>query len=292
MNILEYENYHEKKSHGDPLFPYITYPCTIPLDFSQVPLHWHEETEFIYIKKGVGIITVDFDERIVHEGTLILILPGQLHSINQLDDNNMEYENILFNIDMLSSGKTDYCSQDFFTPLLKGEIQFPTFFPPEHPCHDEITFCIDSIDNICNTFSPGYQLYIKGNLFFIFYTLFSKCILKNKARTNQKAMDKIKFIIKYTENNYTEKISIQDIADAMNLSQSHFMKFFKNTMGCSYIDYLNDYRLTMASRLLLSSESTILTIAGEVGFDNLSYFNRMFKKKFNITPSEYRKGQA
>ena len=60
MNILEYENYQEKIPHGNPLFPYITYPCSIPLDFSRVPLHWHDEMEIIYIKKGTGAITVDF----------------------------------------------------------------------------------------------------------------------------------------------------------------------------------------------------------------------------------------
>ena len=60
MNILEYENYQEKISHGNPLFPYITYLCSIPLDFSYVPIHWHDEMEIIYIKKGHGIITVDF----------------------------------------------------------------------------------------------------------------------------------------------------------------------------------------------------------------------------------------
>ena len=62
------------------------------------------------------------------------------------------------------------------------------------------------------------------------------------------------------------------------------MKFFKNTMGTTFTEYLNDYRLTMASRLLISSEASILDIAAEVGFDNLSYFNRLFKKRFYVTP--------
>ena len=60
-------------------------------------------------------------------------------------------------------------------------------------------------------------------------------------------------------------------------------------MGTSFIEYLNEYRLTMASRLLLSSDASILDIANEVGFDNLSYFNRLFKKRFLTTPSNYRK---
>ena len=99
----------------------------------------------------------------------------------------------------------------------------------------------------------------------------------------------MKRIIKYIKTNYASKISIEEMADALDLSQSHFMKFFKNTMGTTFTEYLNDYRLTMASRLLISSEASILDIAAEVGFDNLSYFNRLFKKRFYVTPREYRK---
>ena len=81
MNILEYENYHENVTHGDIVFPYNTYLCSIPLDFPRVPLHWHDEVELIYIKKGRGAVTVDFHQYKVLGPTLLLILPGQLHSI-------------------------------------------------------------------------------------------------------------------------------------------------------------------------------------------------------------------
>ncbi|HBG11597.1 MAG TPA: AraC family transcriptional regulator, partial [Clostridium sp.] len=60
MNIIQYENYQEKREQDPSGFPYLTYPCTIPLDFSKVPLHWHDEMEFIYIKKGTGLVSVDF----------------------------------------------------------------------------------------------------------------------------------------------------------------------------------------------------------------------------------------
>ena len=60
MNSLEYENYMETKAHADPLFPYNTYLCSIPLDFNAVPLHWHPYMEIIYIKKGKGNVTLDF----------------------------------------------------------------------------------------------------------------------------------------------------------------------------------------------------------------------------------------
>ena len=55
-----------------------------------------------------------------------------------------------------------------------------------------------------------------------------------------------------------------------------------------FVEYLNDYRLTIAAQLLSTSDISILEIASAVGFDNLSYFNRLFKRKFHDTPGHYR----
>ena len=260
MNILEYENYQEKKSHGSESFPYITYPCSIPLDFERVPAHWHDETEIIYIKKGCGLITVDLEEYPVQEGSILLILPGQVHSIEQYLDYKMEYINIIFKLEMLLAKQTDICNSRYFTPLLDGTLRLTTHFTPGMPFYNEVAGCINAADEVCRTNPPAFQ-----------------------------SLEKMKRIIKYIETNYASKISIEEMADALDLSQSHFMKFFKNTMGTTFTEYLNDYRLTMASRLLISSEASILDIAAEVGFDNLSYFNRLFKKRFYVTPREYRK---
>ncbi|MGN0142418.1 MAG: AraC family transcriptional regulator [Roseburia sp.] len=289
MNILEYENYQEKISHGNPLFPYITYLCSIPLDFSYVPLHWHDEMEIIYIKKGRGIITVDFTQYTVEAGTIALIVPGQLHSIEQYEDRSMEYENIIFHPNILISRKADTCSSDFFQPLLSGSVSVPLLYTPGSPFYAEISACVDANDEICKTCPSGYQLFIKSQLFMLFFLLFNKYGQQEPPKKDHKALEKMKLILKYIENHYMEKITIADIAEEVGLSQSHFMKYFKNTMGTSFIDYLNEYRLTMASRLLVSSDSSVLAIAEEVGFDNLSYFNRMFKKRFGKTPREYRK---
>lgn len=292
MNILEYENYQEKKSHGNPLFPYNTYLCSIPYDFTQVPLHWHDELELIYIKKGTGTITVDFTPHKVSAGTIALIIPGQLHSIEQYEQESMEYENIIFHPGILISKKTDTCNTDFFTPLLSGSLTVPLLYTPDSPHYAEIAACVDANDEISRTNPTGYQLFIKSQLFMLFFILTSKCTISERPKKDYKSLEKMKLILKYVENHYMDKITIDEIASEVGLSQSHFMKYFKNTMGTSFIDYLNEYRLTMASRLLLSSDSSILAIASEVGYENLSYFNRTFKKRFAMTPREYRKKYA
>lgn len=96
MNISEYQNYQERKRHTAAAFPYNTYLCSIPLDFTHVPLHWHAELELIVIKKGRGFVSVDLNRSPVSAGDLVFIRPGQLHSIDQQEGCSMEYENIIF----------------------------------------------------------------------------------------------------------------------------------------------------------------------------------------------------
>ena len=67
------------------------------------------------------------------------------------------------------------------------------------------------------------------------------------------------------------------------------LKFFKETMGMSFIQYLNDYRLEVAAKLLTTTSDDIIDISVNTGFENLSYFNRCFKKKYGTTPGRYRK---
>ncbi len=289
MNILEYENYHETITHGDIVFPYNTYLCSIPLDFPRVPLHWHDEMELIYIKKGTGQITVDFREYHVTGNTIMLILPGQLHSIEQFKDETMEYENIIFHPSMFLPKKADICSTDFIVPLLDGKITVPTIFTPVYPYYEDVAAPIDACDEISKTKPQGYELFIKSQLYLFFFILDNRCRNLTYPKRSRQSLEKIKIVLKYIENNYMNRITIEEIAEVSDFSESHFMRYFKETMGTSFIDYLKDYRLTMASRLLLTSDSAILAIASEVGFDNLSYFNRAFKQKYGMTPSAFRK---
>lgn len=290
MNIQEYENYHETITHADIVFPFNTYPCSIPLDFEEVPLHWHDEMEIIYIKKGQGVVNVDFRSYRVNENTIVLILPGQLHSIEQYEDHIMEYENIIFSPQMLIPKNADSCSTEYIQPLLRGKITVPTIFTPVYPYYRDVVAPLDSCDEISKTKPQGYELYIKSMLFQFFFILNNRCRNLTKPPKDRKALDKTKLVTKYVENHYTEKITIAQIAELVEFSESHFMRYFKETMGISFIEYLKDYRLMMAARLLQASDDSILDIATEVGFDNLSYFNRSFKQKYGITPRQFRKG--
>jgi AraC-like DNA-binding protein len=79
------------------------------------------------------------------------------------------------------------------------------------------------------------------------------------------------------------------VADLIYLTESNFCKFFKKATGKTYSDYLNELRINEACRLLVQTEKSINQISFECGFETLSYFNRVFLSKKEITPSLFRK---
>ena len=144
-----------------------------------------------------------------------------------------------------------------------------------------------AIDDLCDKRPVYYELSVKGHLFHFFYLLFSSQgspVIFSRS----KSLDKVKQIVSYIESHYTEQITVQSAADYMGFSESHFMKFFKQHLHTTFTSYLNGYRLTIASRLLLTEDDSILSISERTGFNNLSYFNRLFKKEYQMSPREYR----
>lgn len=290
MNILEYENTQEIKTHGNLNFPFNIYPCSIPLDFESVPPHWHTDTEIIYIKKGSGIITVDLIPYHVQAGDIIFIAPGQLHSIESVNSSIMEYENIIFQLSMLMSPGEDLCSELFLTPLLHNRINLTVHISKELSFYEKCAHCLDKIDKLSGYGDALSMLGIKGKLFELLHLLLCQCHTASPTPPHHKSLDTVKVILKHIETHYHKPLSVQDMAQLCGFSCSHFMKFFKQHMGNSFTSYLNDYRLTMAARMLSASSDTIVRIAEDTGFENLSYFNRMFKRKYHMTPTQYRKG--
>ena len=285
MQIPEYENYHETKSHSTPDFPYNAYICSIPLDFEKVPLHWHDEVEIIYIKKGRGRVTLDFTSLYVEAGDIIIVSPGQLHAIGPAE-HSMEYENIIFSLDLLCTGSMDALSSEFFEPFLAGTIGFEHLVCCDDEHYPALSSCLNRIDSISSSFPKGYRLAIKGALFTFFYTIFTNST-DIPAPKNDPHIERLKSVLKYIETHYMSSISIDEISAVSGFSASHFMRFFKKHMNMTCVEYVNNVRLEKAVELFEQGNTSILEVSLSVGFHNLSYFHRAFKNKYGMTPRSF-----
>lgn len=278
---------YETKSHSNAYFPYNTYLCTIPLDFSRVCPHWHNDIEFIVITGGEGLVDVDMTTYHVHSGDIMLVLPGQIHSIYQYQQTVMEYENIIFKTKLLYTTDSDPCTLEFFLPYFNLDYALPCHITPSTPCYEGLSSYIKFIDELNGQQPPYYQLSIKSVLYNFFYLLFSSQSELIPMIPN-KALRKMKQTISYVSEHYSEDITVESTAQHLSISPSHFMKLFKQNMHMTFTAYLNHYRLNKACSLLTATDLNILEISEQVGFNNLSYFNRLFKEQYQMAPRNYR----
>ena len=108
--------------------------------------------------------------------------------------------------------------------------------------------------------------------------------LPAESKKNVSQISRLKPLLKYTSENFSKDISINQAAEMCNLSPSHFMKFFKKMTGITFINYLNLLRLEKAQVLLKSTDLTVSEVAEQVGFHNFSYFIRSFHSQYGTTP--------
>jgi AraC-like DNA-binding protein len=107
-------------------------------------------------------------------------------------------------------------------------------------------------------------------------------------RDDQRAQTVSK-ISSYLEKNYTKQILLEEISDKLYLSKYYLCRIFKEYTGFTITEYVNILRIKKATNLLENSDKSILEIADLLGFESMTYFERVFKKFMNITPLKYKK---
>lgn len=95
----------------------------------------------------------------------------------------------------------------------------------------------------------------------------------------------------YTCCNYARQVSIDEIASHVGMNRSAFCTFFKKQTGNTYVSFLNEYRLKVAYHLLANTDSNISTVCWQCGFNDLAYFDKLFKKAFDTSPSEIKRSK-
>lgn len=130
--------------------------------------------------------------------------------------------------------------------------------------------------------------FARARLFFVNSgSLRSGIALENSTKLCK--IERIKNVLSYIENNYRTRISIASAAEDLNISSYYFCRFFKYMTGRTLTEYINYYSVNKASQLLLEGDRKITDIAFDTGFENVSYFIKVFKKLKGFTPAEFRK---
>ena len=253
------------------------------------PIHNHEafELNFVEHAKGVRRIVGDSSE-IIGEYDLVLITSPDLEHVweqNECTSEDIREVTIQFE---LNFGEDSIFSRNPFNSMKKMmvEAQKGLSFPM-----DAIMKVYQQLDTL-STVTDGF--YAFQQFLSILYEL-SRCdgarplatssYAKVDVSSDSRRVLKVK---NYVNENYMHEIRLADMASLAGMSASAFSRFFKLHTGRNLTDYIIDMRLGFASRQLVDSTMSIAEISYSCGFNNLSNFNRIFRKKKGCSPSEFR----
>ena len=143
---------------------------------------------------------------------------------------------------------------------------------------------------LSNPLSIQNSLLFKSYIFNILYEMYNDYTTYQHQIyvTDDVYSNKIRTAILYIQQHYFEAITLEDLANEANYSIYHFSRLFKDTTGWTPIQYVSQYRINKAKRLLLATDLTVESIITKCGFNNFSYFYRTFKKIYGMSPQEYR----
>ncbi len=284
----------EHAKHGTTGFPAGFYDCQVPRDFQDMPFHWHEELEFTMVRSGSLQYSIDLASMNVREGDLLLIPPDTLHSAHQLEDQSAATDSVVFHLNLAGLSAKDACAERYIRPLGEGELPLPTVVRPEDPFYQELQTCFQRMWACRHPDAPYRELMFRGEavrLVLLLWQMSGRTGEHPPRRMMHPYEEKLKLVLAYMQEHYTESITVKQLADLCGFSQVHFMNVFKEAIGSTCIQYLIEYRLALAAADLQETNRSVMQIAMDNGFQNISYFNRTFKKKYHVTPLAYRKNR-
>lgn len=252
----------------------------------QFPVHWHDELEVIYIKKGFLDITIN--EQLYHAsaGSVFFVNPRELHLMGS-EDLGVAYYTLLFPLEFISFQSNDLLETSLLHPLRSGTLQF------SHELIDKshnaaLAAILDKIIDINQTCGLSSQIKTRLLLLELLAALLNEpCFFKEG--THGKPTDFQRELLAFVREHYTEPLSLAVLADRFHLSEKYISRYFNEHFHISFIQYLNHQRLMHSKKLLETTEMPVTEVAMCSGFANVSYFIRIFKKAYGISPLKYRR---
>ncbi len=292
MNQRLHPYLRERCAHGTPDFPVGFYPCQVPRDFHKLAFHWHEELEFTLVCQGRLSYSIDFTPLEAQAGDLLLIGPDTLHAAQQLPNQQAATDSVVVHLSLAGLDWADACDQRFLQPLRHGQLKLPPVVRPDSPFYEGLHSCFLRLWACRDEQVPYRELLFRTELLRLVHLLWqcSGCRAHPPApRAPHPYEEKLKLVLGYMQAHYAEPITVQQLADLCGFSQVHFMNIFKSAFGSTCMDYLIHYRMALAAIDLQETNHSVMQIALDNGFQNISYFNRTFKRYYHLTPTQYRR---
>ena len=246
---------------------------------SYVPMHWHGALELIYILSGE--LTVETEQRCwqLHAGQCICVSPYVLHATISLLGNTA----LLLRIPTEELGD--------FAPETRSRQFIWDANPTMMAAIERVKQKLLQMQHTASSDSPFRDIRMASLLLEITYLLyeeFSCPVTEGSIFRREKNRQRLSAVIAYTEAHYRENIALSDAAAMLHMHPNSFCRFFKENTGVTYLNYLNEYRLSKVYEDLVTTDVALHEVLEKHGFTNYKLFRHMFAERFHTTPGRMR----
>ncbi len=282
----------ENKSHGSIHFPAACYSAAFPE--TAIPLHWHDEIELLYVVKGKLLVQFGSERIVLNEGEGLFINSDIIHKTDSANGKYTLIHTIVFHPRLIAEPNNQNCWNKYIRPLTDNS-RIPVLKLSEDSAWQEkiLSGIRTSWESIAFD-RYGFELRARNELSEVLLTLTEHqevtgiTMTGNDLRNNER----LKKILMYIHEHYSEEITLDDIAQVTMISRSSCLRLFRETLDTTPIGYVNQYRLMAAARYLEETDWLISEIGYRCGFNEMGYFSAQFRKIFGMSPRNYRRSLA
>ena len=275
----------ENKPHGTKDDPFSTYHIKNAGRSFQIPVHWHDELEIIYVKSGFLTVSISGESYIGNPGDAFVVSPGNLHLMGS-DTGAVDYYTFLFPLKNLSFRADDLLEDKLLEPLNSGHLMIN---PRINDTAKELCEQLIEVYEAKNDESESQltaQIKTKIILLQFILEMWERGFITENDTNGRNTVEKE--MVSYIQQNYTGKISLKEFSEQFHLSEKYISRYFKEHFHITLSQYVTYLRLEHAKQLLQDTDIPVTEVAMQSGYQNVSYFIRSFKKTYEISPLKYR----
>lgn len=230
--------------------------------------HIHEAVEIVYMIEGTAHAFSAAAECNLSPGDFFVVFPNSVHYYDNCS-NNLAIVAII-PLEMLSEFRTLLTSKVPVSPLIQGDNTLA-----------------EKLFETALLYNGKYKEEALHGLFLSALSVLMEKLTLMEGKDSES--NTLSGILEFCESNYLEDISLDTVSKNLGISKSHISHIFSNKIRMNFRSYINSLRLSYAVKLIMEEESNMTKIAEKSGFETIRTFNRAFRKKYGISPLEYRK---
>lgn len=254
-----------------------------------VPVHWHDEYEFIIATKGLVTLFANGEQIELNTGDSIFINSGCLHGVKSVTDEVSVLRSLVILPKLIGGSSDSIIFKRLVVPFSVKEAPSYILLNENSNWQNDISEHMLKAWSAITSESFDFENESRYQISKAMRILVEHLPEVNLSfQSNDALLERIKHSISYIKEHYSDDISNRDLMKLLDCSESVLLRSFKQVVGTSPMQFLLNFRIQKAAEMLLTTDFKSKDIANYCGFHDFSYFTKIFKRNMGITPSRYR----